>query len=97
MNEEVENEKCLMCSHCVDDGLHSSGENEILSLLNYYFIITERALIRALLFWTPISRGFLLKDWSKYEIKNAISILISERKIKRIGPFLIKGRVINKK
>lgn len=97
MNEEVENERCLMCSHCVDDNLHSDGENEILSLLNYYFIITQKALIRSLLFWTPLSRGHFLKDWSKNEIEKAINILILEKKIKKIGPFLIKGRIMNKK
>ena len=97
MNEEVENDRCLMCSHCVNDGLYSYGEKEILSLLNYYFIITQKALIRSLLFWTPLSRKYSLKDWSKEEIEKAINILISEKKIKRMGPFLIKERIINKK
>lgn len=97
MNEEVENEKCLMCSHCVDDDLHSSGENEILSMLNYYYFITEKALIRSLLFWTPLSRGYFLKDWKKDELKKAIKILINENKIRRRGPLLIKGKLLNKK
>ncbi len=97
MNEEVENEKCLMCSHCVNDNLYPSGEKEILSMLNYYYFITEKALIRSLLFWTPLSRGYFLKDWKKDELKKAIKILINENKIRRRGPLLVKGKLINKK
>ncbi len=92
MNEEVEEKECLGCSHCRDDAFVPSGEKEILSLLSYWMILTEKQTIRALTRFSLLSKGQHLRGWGDGEIKRALSILISEKKIRRLGPFLIRGR-----
>lgn len=92
MNEEVENRECLSCSHCKDDAFIPSGEREILSLFSYWMILTEKQTLRALTDFSLLSHGFRLKGWSENDIKKAISILTGEKKLRRFGPFIFRGK-----
>lgn len=93
MNEEVENMECLGCSHCTHDSYSPAGESEIAGLFDYWGILPGKTAINALTKPTLLSKGFRLKKWSKKEVENAVSVLIREGKLRRIGPFLIRSRL----
>lgn len=90
MNEEVENRECLSCSHCTPDFYSPAGEKKILSFMAYWGIMPYKWFIRALLHHSVISHGFMLKRWSEEELEHALEILIKEKKIRKLGPLLIK-------
>lgn len=90
MNEEVENRECLLCSHCTPDFYSPAGEKKILSFMAYWGIMPYKWFIRALLHHSVISHGFMLKRWSEEELEHALEILIKEKKIRKLGPLLIK-------
>ena len=90
MGEEPENEGCLSCSSCTPDSYQRAGEKEIMRYLKFHPLITEKEAINTLssprLFRTP------LPFWEKEDISKAIEILVSEKKIKRIGKRLLRTR-----
>ena len=91
MNEEVENRECLNCSHCTSDGYKRAGEDEITSFMTYWGIMPRKSATKALTRFTLLSHGIRLRNWTECEIEKALSILEEEKKIRTLGPFLIRG------
>ncbi len=92
MNEEVENRECLNCSHCTPDGYKRAGEDEITCYISYWGIMPQKNAVKALTRFTLLSHGKRLKNWKEDEVEKALSILEDERKIRKLGPFLIRGK-----
>ncbi len=92
MNEEVENRECLFCSHCTADSYHRAGVDEITSYMAYWGIMPRKSAIKALTRFTLLSHGIRLKNWTEDEAMKALSILVDEKRVRTLGPFLIRGK-----
>ncbi len=92
MGEERNEKNCLACSACVPDGYTAAGEKEIMRFIAHHPLIRKESAVASLTSRHPFFRSQRLPHWHEAEVRNAIGILISERRIREVCGRLIAGR-----
>ena len=92
MGEDTAEGKCLSCSSCLGDNPPRVGEAEIIGYIRHHPFASINNASAALASKSILFRKGKLCTWEEDEIRYGISVLIEEKRIRKLFGRLITGR-----